>query len=140
AGLILNHDYQVNSHSDADYGEAFIDNHPLSDEIDTLRVDGAYYRLETVEKAEKKEVEIKVSELTGRHRKENHIGVNTCTRDPESNQIIECNAGYAPGRTTYQQDKDVYTAKFEKAYCDNCPLQEQCPVHEQKKYNNTRFT
>src|SRR5699024_479421 len=140
AGLILNHDYQFNSHSDADYGEAFIDNHPLSDKIDTLSVDGAYYRLETVEKAEKKEVEINFSHLTGRPKKENQIGVNTFTIEPESNQIIECTAGYAPVRSTYQQDQDVYTAKFEKAYCHNCPLQAQCPVQEQKKYNNIRFT
>src|SRR5699024_2396420 len=93
-----------------------------------------------VEKAEKKEVEINFSQLTGRPKKENQIGVNTFTIDPESNQIIECPAGYAPVRSTYQQDNDVYTSKFEKAYCDNCPLQAQCPVQEHKKYNNIRFT
>src|SRR5699024_2522334 len=98
AGLILNHDYQVNSHSDADYGEAFIDNHPLSDEIDTLSVYGGYYRLETVEKSEKKEVEINYYQLTGRPKKENKIRVNTITIYSESNQIIVCTSSYAPVR------------------------------------------
>lgn len=53
-GLILSHDYQANNHADADYGETFIDEHPLSNEIETLSVDGAYYRREIVEKAETK--------------------------------------------------------------------------------------
>lgn len=140
AGLILSHDYQVSSHSDADYGETFIDNHPLADEIDTLSVDGAYYRPETVEKAEEKDVDINFSQLTGRPVKEDQIGADEFTIDPETNLIIECPAGHAPAKASYQEDKDVYTAKFEKGYCNNCPLQAQCPIQEQKKYNNVRFT
>jgi len=139
-GLILNHDYQVNSHSDADYGETFIDEHPLSDEIGTLSGDGAYYRPEIVEKAETKNIDINFSQLTGRPVKEDQIGVDQFTIDPETNQIIECPAGHAPVNATYQEDKDVYTAKFDKEVCHNYPLHAQCPIQEQKKYNNVRFT
>ena len=29
---------------------------------------------------------------------------------------------------------------MEKVYCDHCPMRAQCPIKEQKKYNNVRFT
>ncbi|HHW36706.1 MAG TPA: hypothetical protein GXX18_05600 [Bacillales bacterium] len=43
-GLILSHDIQNNLHSDADFGEEFLEQDPLSNEITALAVDGAYYR------------------------------------------------------------------------------------------------
>lgn len=140
ASLILNHAYESNSHSDAQYGEVFIEDHPLSDEIDTLSVDGAYYRKETVAKAKEKEIEVNFSQLTGRSVKDDQIGVDQFKIDTETKTIEQCPAGYHPVKTTYDQAKDVYTAKFDKSCCDNCPLRAQCPIQEQKKYNNVRFT
>ncbi|MEQ6391364.1 transposase, partial [Bacillaceae bacterium S4-13-58] len=138
--LILSHAYKANSHSDAQYGETFVEEHPLSNEINTLSVDGAYYRPETVEKAKEKDMKINFSQLTGRSVKDDQIGVDQFTIDAETNEIKQCPAGHEPVKTTYNKDNDVYTAKFDKATCNNCPLQAQCPIQEQKKYNNVRFT
>src|SRR5690625_4370 len=140
AGLILSHAYKANSHSDAQYGETFVENHPLSNEIETLSVDGAYYRQKTVEKAKEKDIEMNFSQLTGRSVKDDQIGVDQFTIDPETNQINTCPAGHSPVKATYNEEKDVYTAKFEKTHCDKCPLRAYCPIQEQKKYNNVRYT
>lgn len=140
AGLILSHSYQPNSHSDAEYGETFIKDHPLSNEIDSLSVDGAYYRKETVEEAEEKGIELNFSQLSGRSVKGDQIGVDQFTIDTNTNKIIQCPAGHDTVKATYSKEKDVYTAKMEKVYCDHCPMRAQCPIKEQKKYNNVRFT
>src|SRR5699024_11831549 len=50
-GLIMHADLKENTHSDAQFGEDFVEDHPLATEIDTLAVDGAYYRQETVKPA-----------------------------------------------------------------------------------------
>lgn len=140
AGLILSYDYKTNTYSDAQYGENFIEDHPLSNEIDTLSVDGAYYRPETVKKAKEKDIEMNFSQLTGRSVKDDLIGVDQFTMDTETHEIKLCPAGHEPVKSAYDKDKDVYTAKFDKVTCNNCPLQTQCPIQEQKKYNNVRFT
>lgn len=139
-GLILNHAYKANSHSDAEYGETLVKDHPLSNEIEILSVDGAYYRVKTVETAREKEIEINFSQLTDRSVKKDQIGVDQFTIDPETNQINQCPAGQASVKSTYDEEMDVYTAKFEKSDCDNCPLRMHCPIQEQKKFNNVRFT
>lgn len=140
AGLILSHSYQPNSYSDAEYGENFVNDDPLSNEIDTLSVDGAYYRKETVEKAKEKDIELNFSQLSGRSAKDGQIGVDKFTIDSNTNKIIQCPAGHETVKATYSKEKDVYTAKIEKVYCNNCPLRAQCPIQEQKKYNNVRFS
>lgn len=94
-GLILNHAYKANSHSDAEYGETLVKDHPLSNEIEILSVDGAYYRVKTVETAREKEIEINFSQLTDRSVKKDQIGVDQFTIDPETNQINQCPAGQA---------------------------------------------
>lgn len=52
-GLIIHADLKENIHSDAQFGEDFVKDHPLANEIETLAVDGAYYRQETVKHADK---------------------------------------------------------------------------------------
>ncbi|GIP62844.1 hypothetical protein J32TS6_13990 [Virgibacillus pantothenticus] len=51
-GLMMHADVKENTYSDAQYGEDFVKNHPLAKEMDTLAVDGAYYRQETVKHAD----------------------------------------------------------------------------------------
>lgn len=45
-----------------------------------------------------------------------------------------------PFYTTYDADKERYTAKFDKRHCDNCPLSAHCQVKEQKKAYHLSFT
>lgn len=138
-GMILSHDIQNNLYHDAQFGEAFIDHDPLSDEIKVLAADGAYHRQTTIQKATDKKVEFNLSNMTGRKSAKNLLGVDQFERD--DNQVItSCPAGHAPEQAKFDPVKQVYTAKFDKSICASCPLREQCPVKEQKKYNNIRFT
>lgn len=132
-GLIMHADLKENTHSDAQFGEEFVKDHSLANEIDTLAVDGAYYRQETVKNADEKDLEINFSQMTGRSVSEDYIGVDKFEIDPETNRILTCPKGHEPTFSIYDSGKEIYTAKFYKEHFPECPLLEHCQVIEQKK-------
>lgn len=138
-GLILSHDVQKNTVSDAAFGEAFMKNDSLANQIESLSVDGAYYRQSTMESAKEKKVEFNLSNMTGRKANKEILSVTQFERN-EQKIIVSCPAGHEPARATYDAKKKLFTAKFNKDVCTVCPLKEQCPMKEQEKYNNVRFT
>ncbi|HHW38144.1 MAG TPA: DDE transposase [Bacillales bacterium] len=138
-GLIMSHQVENNLHSDADFGEEFIDQDPLSNEIDSLSVDGAYFRQSSFQKAIEKGIELNVSNMTGRKPSKELLSVEKFQRD-ENNLITECPAGHKPMMSKFDSEKKVFTAKFFKQDCENCPLVDQCPIQQQKKANTIRFT
>jgi hypothetical protein len=138
-GLILSYEMDNNTHSDAEFGQAFVESNPLAKEIDSLSADGAYYRQETIQAAKEKGIEINLSNMTGRKVDKDTLLVNGFVHNEQS-IITHCPAGYEPIQAKYDSGKKVFTAKFDKAVCAVCPFQVQCPMNEQKKYNTVRFT
>lgn len=138
-GLILSHDVQNNLYSDAEFGENFLDQDSLANEIDVLSADGAYYRQESLEKAKNKDIEMSVSTMTGRKPSKDKLPTNQFQID-ETSVITACPAGYQPVLSKYDAEKKTYTAKFNKENCASCPLLDQCPVQQQKKFNTVRFS
>jgi hypothetical protein len=138
-GLILSHDVQNNLYSDAKFGEEFINHDPLSNEIKTLATDGAYNRQSTLQQAKEKEVELNLSNMTGRKPSKEQISVHEFKRD-ENKLVTECPAGQKPIMSKFDSKKEVYIAKFSKTVCAVCPLKDECPVQKQKKHNTMRFT
>ena len=138
-GLILSHEMDSNTHSDAEFGQSFVENDPLAKEIDSLSADGAYYRQETIQAAKEKGIEINLSNMTGRKVDKDALPVNGFVQNDQS-IITHCPAGHKAVSAKYDSEKKVYTAKFDKTICAVCPFQEQCPMNEQKKYNTVRFT
>jgi hypothetical protein len=137
--IIMSHDVQNNLHSDADFGEEFVSHDSLAEEIDVLTVDGTYYRQSTVQKAKAKNIELNFSNMTGRKAEKEMLCVNLFKRDGDG-CITECPAGHQPTITGFDQEKQIYVAKFNKSICADCPIKEQCPIQEQKKFNTVRFT
>ncbi|MFZ3588651.1 transposase [Bacillus sp. DJP31] len=138
-GMILSHDVQTNLYSDAQFGEEFIEQDPLSTDISCLSADGAYYRQSSLEKAEKKGIELNFSTMTGRKPAKDKLGVDQFQID-ENDHITQCPAGHQPISSIFDSEKQVYQAKFSKQTCAACPFIDQCPIQQQKKANTVRFT
>jgi hypothetical protein len=138
-GLILSHEMKKNTHSDAEFGQTFVEQNLLAKEIDSLSADGAYYRQTTIQAAQAKGIEINLSNMTGRKGNADILPVNVFVQNEQS-IITHCPAGHEPVQAKYDPEKKVFTAKFDKSICAVCPFQEQCPMNEQKKYNPVRFT
>ncbi len=139
-GLIMHADLKENTHSDAQFGEDFVKDHPLANEIDTLSVDGAYYRQETVKYADEKDLELNFSQMTGKPVSDDYIGVDKFEIDSETNKILSCPQGHEPTFSIYDAEKEIYTAKFYKEHCAACPLLEHCQVKEQTKAYHVSFS
>lgn len=139
-GLILHYDVQPNVHSDAEFGENFVENHALAEEISTLVADGAYYRADTVQKANEKKIDFHVSSMTGGTISDERILLSAFKINEETNKVETCPAGNAPLYSEYQVDKKVYRAKFAKPDCEQCHLLSQCPIEIKQEMNTLRFT
>lgn len=135
--MIIHHEQQPNTTSDVELGNNSLD--ADLEGVEVIANDGAYYSAETVEKAEERGIEMGFSALTGKKTSENQLGVHEFVIDA-NDRICACPAGYAPESSEYNADKETYTAKFAKEYCDACPLFDICPVKEQKKFNTVKFT
>lgn len=138
-GLILSHEIEKNIHSDAKFGQSFVEHDPLAEDIHSLSADGAYYRQETIQAAKNKGIEINLSNMVGRKVNKDTLPVNQFVINEQS-MIMRCPAGYEPVHAKHDSKKNIYTAKFDKGACDLCLFREQCPMSEQKKYNTVRFT
>ena len=135
--IVIHHEQQPNTTSDVDLGKNALDTDLGG--VETLANDGAYYSADTVEKAEEKGIEMGFSAMTGMKTSESQIGVNEFSID-EDEQIRACPAGFAPESSEYKADKETYSAKFAKENCAACPLFDNCPVKEQKRFNKVTFT
>jgi hypothetical protein len=138
--LIMHHEVQTNTHSDAQFGEDFITKHDLVERMDTLVADGAYYRADTVKKADERQLTFAVSAMTGGTISAERIKVSDFTINKTTRKIECCPAGKTPLYAEYQETKNIYRAKFAKPDCEKCPLLSQCPIEVNQEMNTLRFT
>jgi len=138
-GLILEFDVKPNTHSDASFGETFVQESPLSAEINVLAMDGAYYREETVKAAADKGLELNFSNMTGRKTKVDQTPVTQFEINDE-HIITCCPAAHQPLRSSYDAEKQIYKATFSKELCNACPMLANCPIQQQVKNNTVRFS
>ena len=135
--MIIHYDQQPNVVSDTELGKKALD----SDlRVDTLVSDGAYYSAETVKKAAEKDIELSFTALSGRGAQEDKFGTDEFTIDPDTQEITCCPGGCKPIEAEYNQEKELYTAKFAKTDCASCKASGSCIIKEQKKFNIVRFT
>src|SRR5699024_11390972 len=87
-----------------------------------------------------KDLEINFSQMTGRSVSDDYIGVDQFEIDPETSRVIRCPQGYEPTLSIYDSEKEVYTAKFYKEHCQECPLLAHSQVKEQKKAYHISFS
>jgi hypothetical protein len=58
----------------------------------------------------------------------------------EKGYITACPAGHCPDKAKHKKKTGRYSASFNPALCQGCPLIEQCPVKKGKKKNHVRYS
>ncbi len=135
--IILYHDEQKNIISDVELGQ-----NALKTELNGVKVissDGGFYAPETIKEAKERQIDMVFSALTGRKAVDEILGVNEFLLNNDRD-ICLCPGLREPVKTMYNQEKELYRAKFDKAECAVCPLFNRCPVKEQVKYNDLSFS
>jgi hypothetical protein len=126
--IISKYAVDENLHSDTDFCAEIIEELGEREERTVLITDGAYPSDENFDAAEKNNILLAPTALTGQ--KPPEIIADFVI---EGNDIIACPAGHAPDDCKYNEDKDQYRAHFDKATCDSCPHRDECPVIMQKR-------
>lgn len=142
--VISNYDLKPNIHSDSKFADEAIEKIIAKKQLNQdsnptqLIVDGAFYAQDRAEEALTNDIELIPSEMVGKKPDPEKLSYEQFEIDEDTNTIKLCPFGKSP-LYSYNKDK-IYTAKFSKDECTNCPYNGQCPIKKQKKFNTIRFS
>lgn len=137
-------DLKPNIYSDQQFSNDIIEK--LSDESNQncflqMLIDGTYFSIDLAKKALSKGIELIIGELTGGKPDDSKLSYGSpFIIDKEKNVIFSCFKGHEPVSTNYDEEKEIYTAKFSKDTCAECDCIKQCRIQAQKKFTNVRFS
>lgn len=136
---ITDYDYKPNVTSDKEFMENYIESKDTQEEETTL-VDAAYYSDQINEKAKEKNINLVPTQTMGKTGAKTYI--SNFEIDEENHKVLSCPNGENPIETNYKSDKHLYTAKFDKCKCENCPFRQQCEKEKiiKKKTTSIKFT
>ena len=126
--IITQYDFDINRHSDADFGAEVIEELGEQEGRLVLIGDGAFASEGNFKAAEDNNIELVTTNLTGEKPPEIILDFKI-----EDQAIKTCPAGHAPIDCKYNEDKGQYRAHYDKETCEHCPHRNECPVIMQKR-------
>lgn len=136
---ITDYDVAPNIASDVEFAEDRIPIIKANFEIKDAYVDGAYFGKDVEEMANKNDVTMHYTDMTGKKSDDESIPVNKFELN-DDNTVKVCPAGNNPQTTSYNCDKNTIVAHFSKEVCDKCELKDKCCVDEQVRMNKFSTT
>ena len=128
ANIITQYEFDVNRHSDAEFGAEVIKQLGPQEERQVLIGDGAFASEDNFDAAAENNIELVTTNLTGEKPPEIVLGFQI-----KDQEIKTCPAGHEPIDSKYNEKKEQYSAHFDKETCENCPHRNECPVIMQKR-------
>lgn len=98
---------------------------------ETYLSDAGFFSAELLEKAEKANIDLMPTDMTGKSVKRDD---NLDEFVVDNNTIVECPNGEKPVKCTTSEKNTIY-ASFDRSKCEGCPLNGNCPVSKSKSKN-----
>lgn len=138
-GIIIDADIDQNIRSDASLAEAYMGRQPDNGPKQTLTADGAYNSDQLDKLAEKKNIDIQTTALTGAEPWD--IDADFVLNE-EGTAIVSCPQGYKPLRNKYNPKTGLIVATMPNCCCANCPHVNECNnfINERKKTCRVHLT
>lgn len=125
ASQVIRFDYDKNTHADQDYSRAYLnENHD-----ETMIADGAYGSVELQELAEKKNIDLVTTSLTGKTTDEVFADYQL---NEAGTAVTACPKGHEPVESQYYPKNQMIRAKMDLHDCSSCPLKDRCKAKLQK--------
>lgn len=124
--VVTDYQFEKNTYSDSQFLKDSLERNGHSDETSILVTDGAYFGEENQRQAEKQNVKLISTAITG-------IDVPDIYADfklnDAGNRVMECPAGYTPQSSScsIHGNGHIY-ASFKREQCLNCPHKDECRV------------
>lgn len=122
-GLLVGADLQNNRASDADMARKFVDEQPENGPKMRIPVDGGYASEDLLEAAKEKNVDFKVTALTGKAPDDMLADWKT---DESGKHLQECPKGNVPEECTFNAKQGYIIAKMPNNCCADCPYHDRC--------------
>ena len=121
--FITDYEYEQNIYADQQFMKDRLEELPKQEESMLLITDGGYYSIENTELAEKKNIELRTTGLTGKDAKDI---LNEFEYSEDQRKVEKCPAGYKPRSSCYIEANERIKVTFSRAQCEGCPHKEQC--------------
>lgn len=128
--IVTNYQYEQNIHSDSEFLVDSLEAMGPQEEPITIVTDGAYPSDEASQLAEKNNIRLESTNLTGR--KTEDIMADFEYND-EGTKVVRCPGGYEPKSCSYNAATGQCTVSFVKSQCTSCPYFEQCHPKKLKR-------
>lgn len=138
-GIIIDADIDQNIRSDASLAEAYMERQPDNGSRQTLIADGAYNSDQLDKLAEKKNIDIQTTALTGAEPWD--IDADFVLNE-EGTAIVSCPCGIVPLRSKYNAKTGLIVATMPNCCCASCPHVNECNnfINERKKTCRVHLT
>lgn len=136
-GIILDFDLKQNIYSDVTFAKDTLENNDVIKEIDQLCVDGGYYGGEVVIEANKKDIAINFSAMTGKVPETDKINAHEYKFNGET---CKCPADKTSFSVKTNEDNNSWSAYFYKSDCNKCPLKDKCYQKDGTDYSIVHLT
>jgi hypothetical protein len=126
--IITKYEYDVNLHSDSEFGAEVIEELGHQEEKTVLITDGAYASDNNFTAAKGNNIELVTTALTGAV-----PPAIVLEFEIEDDLIKTCPAGHTPIDSTYNEDTETHRSHFDSEICNTCPRNEECPARIHSK-------
>ena len=130
--LVTDYCVEPNSTSDVEMGKNSLPKLQEKSQVKDVYVDGGYYSSNLVKQAEKLEIQLHYTDMTGRNMSSNKLPYNAFNIE-RFETILSCPKLQEPLRSDFNSLSGILSAHFDINICTQCPLKAQCPIKFQKK-------
>ena len=129
--IVTDYQFEKNTYSDSRFLKDSLERNGYSEESSTLVADGAYFSEDNQRQADKQNVRLVPTAITGTDVPDIYADYKL---NDAGNRVVECPAGYAPKSSSCSTNGNGHIyASFPKEQCLNCPHKDECRVKEHKK-------
>lgn len=124
--VVTDYQFEQNNYSDSRFLKDSLERNGYQDEGSTLVADGAYFGEDNQKQAEKQNVKLVTTAITGSDVPDIYADFQL---NGEGNRVLKCPAGYVPKSSSCSTNGNGHIyASFQRGQCLNCPHRKECRV------------
>ena len=128
--LITDISFEQNSHNDSEFCREYLESREENAAPELMVTDGAYSSAENFKLAEKKNVELVCTALTGALPAPIF---SEFEMSEDGKSVLRCPEGHEPIRQSYSESNETSRVIMSEKHCESCPHRDECSV--KKKTN-----
>lgn len=128
--MVTDYQYDQNIQSDSQFMKEYLSSQETQEEKITVITDGAYSGEENRKLAEEKNIDLVITDLSGRKVPDIYADFEF---NEQGTRITRCPAGHIPKSSSFMSPTRQCRASFDRSLCASCPNKDKCRAKIHKK-------